>query len=52
MANGSGISRRKFMGAVGAIAGTTAIAPIVVRAQARPGRETCGPGEHDYDATA
>ena len=38
----SAISRRTFIGAVGAVAGTTALAPVVVRAQAPPGREWCG----------
>src|SRR6266571_2956923 len=34
MKNGSGISRRTFLGAVGASAGITALAPLIVRAQA------------------
>src|SRR6266536_3433360 len=34
MKNGSGISRRTFLGAVGASAGITAFTPLVVRAQA------------------
>src|SRR5437870_11501462 len=36
MKNGSGISRRTFLGAVGASAGITALVPLVVRAQAPP----------------
>ena len=48
MENGSVISRRKFMGAVGVVAGTTALAPIV-RAACRQIRR---PGEHGHDTTA
>src|SRR5262249_45376214 len=36
MANGSGISRRTFLGAVSVSAGTTVLAPLVVRAQEPP----------------
>src|SRR5882762_1916592 len=43
MNNGSVISRRKFMGAVGVIAGTTALAPIVARAQAPPAGKPADP---------
>jgi gluconolactonase len=43
MANGSGISRRKCMGAVGAVTGTTALAPVVVRAQAPPAVKPADP---------
>src|SRR5262250_832011 len=43
MAYGSGMSRRKFMGAVGAVAGTTALAPVVVRAQTPPAGKPADP---------
>jgi len=50
MENGSVISRGKFMGAVGVVAGTTALAPIV-RAGAAC-RQIRRPGEHGHDTTA
>src|SRR5205809_3427269 len=43
MKNGSGISRRTFLGAVGASAGITALAPLVVRAQAPPAGKPADP---------
>jgi gluconolactonase len=41
--NGSLITRRRFVGAAGALAGTTALAPIVVRAQAPPAGKPAEP---------
>ena len=43
MANGSVISRRTSLGAVGALAGTTTLAPVVVRAQAPPAGKPADP---------
>jgi len=41
--NGSLITRRKFVGAAGALAGTVTLAPIVVRAQAPPAGKPAEP---------
>ena len=43
MDNGSLITRRRFVGAAGALAGTTALAPIIVRAQAPPAGKPAEP---------
>src|SRR3989442_1838708 len=43
MKSGSGISRRTFLGAVGVSAGITALAPLVVRAQAPPAVKPADP---------
>ena len=43
MENRSVISRRRFMGAVGVIAGGTALAPIVAKAQAPPAGKPAEP---------
>jgi gluconolactonase len=43
MNNGNSISRRTFLGAVGASAGATALAPLIVRAQAPPAATPADP---------
>ena len=43
MNNGSLITRRKFVGAAGALAGTVTLAPIPVRAQAPPAGKPAQP---------